>query len=76
MDARVGVQRDGSQLPHPHWGPETDLGRLKRCRPSRPARDVCLRSKLGDTQGERCGEPQKSRSLIYRVKNWGSGLCK
>ncbi|OQD64937.1 hypothetical protein PENANT_c419G06153, partial [Penicillium antarcticum] len=38
-DARVGVQKAGSQLPHSHWGPEIDLGRSKRCRPSWPARD-------------------------------------
>jgi hypothetical protein len=31
-DARVGVHRDGNQLPHSHWGPEVE--QPKWCRPS------------------------------------------
>jgi hypothetical protein len=56
-----------SQLTRSLWGPTADLGRLKRCRPSWPARDVCLWIKLSDTQDERRGEHQETRSLNY----WG-----
>lgn len=31
-DVRIGVDRDGNQLPHSHWGPEVE--QLKWCRPS------------------------------------------
>jgi hypothetical protein len=34
-DARVGVHRDGIQLPHSHWGPEVEQS--KWCRPSETA---------------------------------------